>query len=65
MTRPATSSEDDEEITAVKRAYREKYHLDHPAPFWRITPSLSFSWTDLGKDATRFKFDARSNPRAS
>ncbi len=51
-----TSSEDDEEVRAVKAAYREKYDLDHPAPFWRITPNLAFSWTDFGKDATRFEF---------
>ena len=53
-----TSTEDDEEVTAVKAAYKEKYGFDHPAPFWRITPTLAFAWTDFGKDATRFKFDA-------
>ncbi len=53
-----TSTEDDEEVTAVKAAYKEKYGFDHPAPFWRITPALAFAWTDFGKDATRFKFDA-------
>ena len=51
-----TSSEDDEEVLAVKAAYKEKYDFDHPAPFWRITPTLAFSWTDFSKDATRFKF---------
>ncbi len=53
-----TSAEDDEEVTAVKAAYKDKYDLDHPAPFWRITPTLAFAWTDFGKDATRFRFDA-------
>ena len=51
-----TSTEDDEEVLAVKAAYKEKYDFDHPAPFWRITPDLAFSWTDFGKDATRFRF---------
>lgn len=51
-----TSTEDDQEVTAVKAAYNEKYQLDHPAPFWRIEPKLAFSWTDFGKDATRFEF---------
>jgi hypothetical protein len=51
-----TSAEDDEEVLAVKAAYREKYDFDHPAPFWRITPTLAFAWTDFGKDATRFRF---------
>lgn len=51
-----TSEEDDEEVLAVKAAYKEKYDFDHPAPFWRITPELAFSWTDFAKDATRFRF---------
>lgn len=51
-----TSTQDDDEVLAVKAAYKEKYDLDHPAPFWRIVPSLAFSWTDFGKDATRFRF---------
>lgn len=51
-----TSAEDDEEVLAVKAAYKEKYDFDHPAPFWRITPNLAFSWTDFATDATRFKF---------
>ncbi|HEV3472479.1 MAG TPA: pyridoxamine 5'-phosphate oxidase family protein [Actinomycetota bacterium] len=51
-----TSSEDDEEVIAVKAAYKAKYGFDHPAPFWRITPALAFAWTRFDKDATRFKF---------
>jgi nitroimidazol reductase NimA-like FMN-containing flavoprotein (pyridoxamine 5'-phosphate oxidase superfamily) len=51
-----TSSEDDEEVVAVKAAYKTKYDFDHPAPFWRITPALAFSWTRFDKDPTRFKF---------
>ena len=51
-----TSEEDDDEVKAVKAAYKVKYDLDHPAPFWRITPTLAFAWTDFAKDATRFKF---------
>ncbi len=53
-----TSGQDDDEVLAVKAAYKEKYDFDHPAPFWRITPSLAFSWTDFAKDATRFRFSA-------
>jgi len=51
-----TSDEDDDEVIAVKAAYKNKYNFDHPAPFWRITPTLAFSWTRFDKDATRFKF---------
>ena len=51
-----TSAEDDEEVLAVRAAYKEKYDFDHPAPFWRITPDLAFAWTDFSKDATRFRF---------
>lgn len=51
-----TSDQDDDEVVAVKAAYKEKYDFDHPAPFWRITPELAFSWTDFAKDATRFRF---------
>ena len=51
-----TSAEDDDEVLAVKAAYKEKYDFDHPAPFWRISPELAFSWTDFATDATRFKF---------
>ena len=51
-----TSADDDDEVTAVKAAYKVKYDLDHPAPFWRVIPTLAFAWTDFGKDATRFTF---------
>jgi hypothetical protein len=51
-----TSSEDNQEVVQVKAAYKEKYDFDHPAPFWKVTPSLAFSWTTFEKDATRFKF---------
>lgn len=51
-----TSTEDDDEVRAVKAAYKEKYNFDHPAPFWRITPRKAFSWTDFGEDPTRFTF---------
>ncbi|MEA2476419.1 MAG: hypothetical protein QOC87_618 [Actinomycetota bacterium] len=51
-----TSEEDDAEVTAVKAAYKQKYDFDHPAPFWRVTPELAFSWTRFEKDATRFRF---------
>lgn len=51
-----TSSGDDEEVVAVKAAYKAKYDFDHPARFWRITPTLAFSWTRFDKDPTRFKF---------
>lgn len=57
-TATRTAEEDDDEVTAVKAAYKVKYDLDHPAPFWRITPTLAFAWTDFGKDATRFTFPA-------
>lgn len=52
-----TSTQENEEVMAVKAAYKEKYDLDHPAPFWRITPELAFAWTDFGKDATRFRLE--------
>lgn len=51
-----TAGEGDDEVLAVQKAYKAKYKLDHPAPFWRITPNLAFAWTDFGKDATRFRF---------
>lgn len=51
-----TSTEDDNEVKAVKEAYKKKYEFDHPAPFWRITPALAFAWTRFDRDATRFKF---------
>jgi uncharacterized protein YhbP (UPF0306 family) len=51
-----TSEVDDDEVRAVKAAYKKKYDFDHPAPFWKITPTLAFSWTVFEKDATRFKF---------
>lgn len=51
-----TSAEDDDEVVAVKAAYKVKYDFDHPAPFWRITPTLAFAWTRFEKDATRFTF---------
>jgi general stress protein 26 len=51
-----TSSEDDEEVTAVKAAYKKKYDFDHPAPFWKVIPTLAFSWTNFERDATRFRF---------
>lgn len=51
-----TSTGDDEEVVAVKAAYKKKYDFDHPAPFWRISPKLAFSWTRFDKDATRFVF---------
>jgi hypothetical protein len=51
-----TSEADNDEVTAVKAAYKKKYDFDHPAPFWKITPTLAFSWTVFEKDATRFKF---------
>jgi nitroimidazol reductase NimA-like FMN-containing flavoprotein (pyridoxamine 5'-phosphate oxidase superfamily) len=51
-----TSSEDDDEVTEVKAAYKQKYDFDHPAPFWKISPTLAFAWTTFEKDATRFKF---------
>jgi Pyridoxamine 5'-phosphate oxidase len=51
-----TSAEDDPEVIAVKAAYKKKYDFDHPAPFWKITPTLAFAWTRFEKDATRFKF---------
>ena len=57
-TAARTSEEDDDEVKSVKAAYKEKYDFDHPAPFWRITPTLAFAWTDFGKDATRFTFPA-------
>jgi hypothetical protein len=50
-----TSAQDDE-VVAVKAAYKEKYDFDHPAPFWKITPTLAFAWTTFEKDATRFRF---------
>jgi hypothetical protein len=51
-----TSSDDTDEVVAVKAAYKKKYDFDHPAPFWKITPTLAFSWTKFEEDATRFKF---------
>jgi hypothetical protein len=55
-TAQRTSPLDDEEVLAVKAEYKKKYDFDHPAPFWKITPTLAFSWTKFEKDATRFKF---------
>ena len=51
-----TSGDDDAEVSGVKAAYKKKYRFDHPAPFWRITPTLAFTWTSFEKDATRWKF---------
>jgi nitroimidazol reductase NimA-like FMN-containing flavoprotein (pyridoxamine 5'-phosphate oxidase superfamily) len=59
-----TSAEDDHEVTAVKAAYKIKYDFDHPAPFWKITPTLAFSWTSFEKDATRFKFQEQTHVKA-
>ena len=51
-----TSEDDDDEVVAVKAAYKVKYDFDHPAPFWRIRPTRAFAWNDFVKDATRFRF---------
>lgn len=51
-----TSTDPDEEVTSVMNAYRKKYKMDHPAPFWRLTPRRAFAWTDFAKDATRWRF---------
>lgn len=51
-----TAGEGDPEVVAVQKAYKSKYKMDHPAPFWRVTPTLAFAWTDFGKDPTRWKF---------
>jgi hypothetical protein len=55
-TAARTAGEGDPEVVAVQKAYKAKYKMDHPAPFWRVTPQLAFAWTDFGKDATRFRF---------
>jgi hypothetical protein len=55
-TAQRTAGEGDAEVLSVQKAYKAKYELDHPAPFWRVTPKLAFAWTDFTKDATRWKF---------
>jgi hypothetical protein len=55
-TAQRTAGEGDPEVLAVQKAYKGKYKMDHPAPFWRVTPKLAFAWTDFTKDATRWKF---------
>ena len=55
-TAARTAGERDPEVVAVQKAYKSKYKMDHPAPFWRVTPRLAFAWTDFATDATRFKF---------
>jgi hypothetical protein len=43
-----------DEAERVMDAYGVKYGFRHPPPFWRLTPTKAFAWTDLGKDATRW-----------
>lgn len=50
-------SEDDALLDRVIAAYKEKYDLDHPPPFWRFRPHKAFAWTDLARDPTRWHFD--------
>ena len=55
-TADRTAGEGDPEVLAVQKAYKAKYDLDHPAPFWRVKPTLAFAWSDFAKDATRWRF---------
>ena len=38
--------------------YKEKYKLDHPAPFWRVDPIKVFAWNmeDYAGTPTKFTF---------
>jgi hypothetical protein len=44
----------------VQDAYEAKYGMRHPAPFWVLEPALVLAWSDLGRDATRWRLAPRS-----
>jgi hypothetical protein len=49
---------DDPVCARVQDAYESKYGMRHPPPFWVLQPALVLAWSDLGRDATRWIFDA-------
>ena len=51
--------EQDESINnKIIAIYKEKYKMDHPAPFWKIVPNKVFAWTseNYAKSPTKWTF---------
>jgi len=47
---------DDPLVARVQEAYKAKYKMPHPPPFWVLRPSVAFAWHKDLRTATRFKF---------
>jgi hypothetical protein len=49
-------SPDDPLVARVQEAYKRKYKMPHPPPFWVLRPQIAFAWDKDLRTATRFKF---------
>lgn len=47
---------DDPLVTSVQEAYKKKYKMPHPPPFWVLRPTKAFAWHKDLRTATRFQF---------
>lgn len=47
---------DDPLVTSVQEAYKKKYKMPHPPPFWVLRPAKAFVWDKDLRTATRFEF---------
>lgn len=43
-------------VAPVQEAYRAKYKMPHPPPFWVLRPRIAFVWYKDLRTATRFRF---------
>ena len=49
-------SPDDPLVARVQAAYKAKYKMPHPPPFWVLRPKKAFAWHKDLRTATRFQF---------
>ena len=47
---------DDPLVARVQEAYKKKYEMPHPPPFWVLRPKVAFAWHKDLRTATRFHF---------